>query len=89
MAITGRFVLLAFAALAPLVLFPAWTTVLLVTGVLLLFLVIDLVVAAILMGLGMIMVPPATLSLPLKLLLFILIDGWVLVSRALLSSFWN
>lgn len=53
------------------------------------FLVIDLVVAAILMGLGMIMVPPATLSLPLKLLLFILIDGWVLVSRALLSSFWN
>lgn len=53
------------------------------------FLVIDLVVAAILMGLGMIMVPPATLSLPLKLLLFVLIDGWVLVSRALLNSFWN
>lgn len=46
MAITGRFVLLAFAALAPLVLFPAWTTVLLVTGALLLFLVIDLVLAA-------------------------------------------
>jgi uncharacterized protein (DUF58 family) len=46
MAITGRFVLLAFAALAPLVLFPAWTTVLLVAGALLLFLVIDLVLAA-------------------------------------------
>ena len=53
------------------------------------FLVIDLVVAAAMMALGMIMVPPATISLPLKLLLFVLIDGWVLVSRALLSSYWN
>ncbi|MGN6151018.1 MAG: flagellar type III secretion system pore protein FliP [Lysobacteraceae bacterium] len=53
------------------------------------FLMIDLVVAAVLMSLGMIMVPPATISLPLKLLLFILIDGWVLVSRALLNSYWN
>jgi flagellar biosynthetic protein FliP len=47
------------------------------------------VVAAILMALGMIMVPPSTISLPLKILLFILIDGWVLVSRALVSSYWN
>ncbi len=52
------------------------------------FLLLDLVVGAVLMALGMIMVPPATVSLPLKILLFVLIDGWVLVSRALLSSFW-
>lgn len=53
------------------------------------FLLIDLVVGATLMALGMIMVPPATLSLPLKILLFVLIDGWVLVSKALLSSYWS
>jgi len=53
------------------------------------FLLVDLVVAAVLMALGMIMVPPSTISLPLKLLLFILIDGWVLVSRALVSSYWT
>ncbi|MBW8311254.1 MAG: flagellar type III secretion system pore protein FliP [Rhizobium sp.] len=51
------------------------------------FLLVDLVVAAALMSLGMIMVPPITISLPLKILLFILIDGWVLVSRSLLSSY--
>jgi flagellar biosynthetic protein FliP len=50
------------------------------------FLLIDLVVAAILMALGMIMVPPATVSLPLKLLLFLLINGWVLVAQAVLGS---
>lgn len=53
------------------------------------FLLIDLVVGAVLMALGMIMVPPATISLPLKLLLFVLIDGWVLISKALLSSYWS
>lgn len=53
------------------------------------FLLVDLVVAAILMALGMIMVPPSTISLPIKILLFILIDGWVLISRALVSSYWN
>ncbi|HEY2346303.1 MAG TPA: flagellar type III secretion system pore protein FliP [Xanthomonadaceae bacterium] len=53
------------------------------------FLLIDLVVGAVLMALGMIMVPPATISLPLKILLFVLIDGWVLVSKALLSSYWS
>lgn len=52
------------------------------------FLLIDLVVGAVLMALGMIMVPPATISLPLKILLFVLIDGWVLISKALLSSYW-
>lgn len=51
------------------------------------FLLIDLVVAAILMALGMIMVPPATVSLPLKILLFLLINGWVLVAQALLGSY--
>ncbi|WDM67834.1 flagellar type III secretion system pore protein FliP [Xanthomonas cucurbitae] len=53
------------------------------------FLMIDLVVSAVLMALGIIMLPPATVSLPLKLLLFILIDGWVLVSRTLLGSIWS
>lgn len=51
------------------------------------FLLIDLVVAAILMSLGMIMVPPTTISLPLKIMLFVLIDGWALVARALLESY--
>lgn len=53
------------------------------------FLLLDMVVAAVLMALGMIMVPPATISLPLKILLFIIIDGWVLISKALLSSYWT
>jgi flagellar biosynthetic protein FliP len=51
------------------------------------FLLIDLVVAAILMALGMIMVPPITVSLPLKVLVFLLVDGWLLISQALLGSF--
>ncbi|WP_017462625.1 flagellar type III secretion system pore protein FliP [Dyella ginsengisoli] len=51
------------------------------------FLLIDLVVAAVLMALGMIMVPPSTISLPLKILLFLLINGWSLVAQALLASF--
>jgi len=51
------------------------------------FLLIDLVVSSILLSLGMIMVPPATLSLPIKLLMFILIDGWSLVLQGVLSGF--
>lgn len=51
------------------------------------FLVIDLIVAAVLMSLGMFMVPPASISLPLKLLLFILVDGWALIVRSLAGSF--
>lgn len=51
------------------------------------FLLIDVVVAAILMSLGMIMVPPVTISLPLKILVFLLVDGWMLVGEALLGSF--
>ncbi len=50
------------------------------------FLVIDLVVAAVLMSLGMVMLPPVFVSLPLKLLLFVLVDGWSLLSRSLVSS---
>jgi len=50
------------------------------------FLLIDLVVSSILMALGMMMVPPIMLSLPLKILMFIVIDGWGLVVRALLGS---
>lgn len=51
------------------------------------FLLIDVVVAAILMALGMIMVPPVTISLPLKILVFLLVDGWLLIGEALLGSF--
>jgi flagellar biosynthesis protein FliP len=50
------------------------------------FLVIDLVVAAVLMSLGMVMLPPIFVSLPLKLLLFVLVDGWSLLSRSLVGS---
>jgi flagellar biosynthesis protein FliP len=55
--------------------------------ILLPFLLIDLVVSAILLSLGMLMVPPATISLPLKILMFVLIDGWGLVLRGVLQSF--
>lgn len=51
------------------------------------FIMIDLVVASVLMSLGMMMVPPVMISLPLKLLTFILIDGWNLVARSVLGSF--
>ena len=55
--------------------------------VLLPFLVVDLAVASLLMSMGMMMVPPVTISLPLKLLLFVLVDGWNLVAGSLLKSF--
>jgi flagellar biosynthesis protein FliP len=51
------------------------------------FLVIDLLVSATLMALGMMMMPPAIISLPLKLLLFVLVDGWHLVVQSLVNSF--
>jgi flagellar biosynthetic protein FliP len=51
------------------------------------FLLIDLVVSTILMALGMMMMPPVVVSTPCKLLLFILVDGWQLITRALVSSF--
>jgi flagellar biosynthetic protein FliP len=55
--------------------------------VLLPFLLIDLVVSGILLSLGMMMVPPATISLPIKILMFVLIDGWRLVLEGVLGSF--
>jgi flagellar biosynthesis protein FliP len=51
------------------------------------FLVIDLVVSSTLMSMGMIMLPPTFISLPLKILLFVLVDGWELVIRSLVQSF--
>jgi len=51
------------------------------------FLVIDMVVASVLMAMGMMMLPPVMISLPFKILLFILVDGWHLVVKSLLLSF--
>jgi len=51
------------------------------------FLLIDLIVSSILMAMGMLMVPPMMISLPLKILMFVLIDGWNLVVGSLLGSF--
>lgn len=53
------------------------------------FLIIDLVVASVLMSLGMMMVPPATVSLPFKLMLFVLADGWQLLIGSLAQSFYS
>jgi flagellar biosynthesis protein FliP len=55
--------------------------------ILLPFLLIDLVVSAVLLSLGMLMVPPATISLPLKILMFVVIDGWGLILKGVLGSF--
>ena len=51
------------------------------------FLIIDLVVAAVLMSMGMMMVPPAIVSLPFKLAFFVVADGWVLISSSLVMSY--
>ncbi len=51
------------------------------------FLIIDLVVAAVLMSMGMMMVPPAVVSLPFKLAFFVVVDGWGLLSGALVRSY--
>lgn len=53
------------------------------------FLIIDLVVASVLMALGMMMVPPATISLPFKLMLFVLVYGWQLLLGSLAQSFYS
>ena len=50
-------------------------------------LVATMVVATVLMSMGMMMMPPMTISLPLKLLLFVLVDGWSLVIESLVRSF--
>ncbi len=51
------------------------------------FLVIDLAVAAVLMAMGMMMLPPATISLPMKIVFFVLVDGWALIAGSLVKSF--
>ena len=51
------------------------------------FLILDMVVASVLMAMGMMMLPPIVISLPFKLLLFVLVDGWQLVTGSLLKSF--
>lgn len=51
------------------------------------FLLIDLIVSSVLMGLGMMMMPPVSIALPVKILMFVLIDGWSLVLKALVGSF--
>ena len=51
------------------------------------FMVIDMVVASVLMSLGMMMLPPSVVSLPFKLIFFVLVDGWRLVSGSLVQSF--
>jgi flagellar biosynthetic protein FliP len=51
------------------------------------FLVIDLVVSSTLMSMGMVMLPPTFISLPFKILLFVLVDGWDLVTQSLVQSF--
>ena len=53
------------------------------------FLIVDLVVASVLMSMGMMMVPPATIALPFKLMLFVLVDGWHLLVGALAQSFYT
>jgi flagellar biosynthetic protein FliP len=51
------------------------------------FLIIDLVVASVLMSMGMMMLPPVTVSLPFKLIFFVLVDGWSLVAGSLIQSY--
>ena len=51
------------------------------------FLVIDMVISTVLVSMGMMMLPPVLISLPFKLLLFILVDGWLLITHGLMGSF--
>jgi flagellar biosynthetic protein FliP len=51
------------------------------------FIVIDMVVASVLMSMGMMMLPPITISLPFKLIFFVLVDGWTLIAGSLVQSF--
>jgi len=51
------------------------------------FVVIDMIVASVLMSMGMMMLPPTVISLPFKLLLFVLVDGWMLTVQTLIGSF--
>jgi flagellar biosynthetic protein FliP len=51
------------------------------------FLIIDMVISAVLISMGMMMLPPVLISLPFKLLLFVLVDGWHLITGSLMGSF--
>jgi flagellar biosynthetic protein FliP len=51
------------------------------------FIIIDMVTASVLMSMGMIMLPPATISMPFKIILFVAVDGWGLITRQLVASF--
>jgi flagellar biosynthetic protein FliP len=51
------------------------------------FLIIDMVVASVLLAMGMMMLPPIMISLPFKILMFVLVDGWYLVVQSLVQSF--
>jgi flagellar biosynthetic protein FliP len=51
------------------------------------FIIIDMVVASVLMAMGMIMLPPVMISMPFKLILFVMIDGWTLLTTGLVRSF--
>jgi flagellar biosynthetic protein FliP len=53
------------------------------------FLVIDIVISSILLAMGMMMLPPTVVSLPFKLLLFVMVDGWYLITRSLALSFYH
>ena len=51
------------------------------------FLILDMVISSILLAMGMMMLPPATIAMPFKLLLFVLVDGWGLIVASLVNSF--
>ncbi len=51
------------------------------------FLIVDMVVASVVMSMGMMMLPPLVISMPVKLILFVLVDGWALVIGSLVQSF--
>lgn len=51
------------------------------------FIVIDMIVASVLMSMGMMMLPPVMISLPFKILLFVMVDGWHLLIKSLIVSF--
>ncbi len=51
------------------------------------FLIIDMVVSSILLAMGMMMLPPVMISLPFKILLFVMVDGWYLIVESLVKSF--
>jgi flagellar biosynthetic protein FliP len=53
------------------------------------FLIIDVVISTVLISMGMMMLPPVLISLPFKLLLFVLVDGWHLITESLISSFFK